>query len=104
MTQEVWFLRLEFRGERFTDGLIPVSALPEIQRITEAIQKTALRESPKQEAAHIDPVLSFIKKAVLWLRPVFPRPLTRFIRSCCGDPELMWPNGSVLSIKVISRV
>lgn len=80
MTKEERFLRLEFRGERFTDGLIPVSALPEIQRITEAIQKTALRESPKQEAAHIDPVLSFTK-AVLWLKPVFPRPPTRFIRS-----------------------
>lgn len=75
MTQEVWFLRLEFRGECFTDGPIPVSALPEIQRITEAIQETAIRESPKQEAAHIDPVVIH-KKAVLCLRPVFPRPLT----------------------------
>lgn len=65
MTKEERFLRLEFRGERFTDGLIPVSALPEIQRITEAIQKTALKESPKQEAAHIDPVLSFTKGCVV---------------------------------------
>lgn len=65
MTKEERFLRLEFRGERFTDGLFPVSALPEIQRITEAIQKTAFRESPKQEVAEIDPVLSFTKGCVV---------------------------------------
>ena len=65
MTKEERFLRLEFRGERFTDGLIPVSTLPEIQRITEAIQKTAFKESPKQEVAHIDPVLSFTKGCVV---------------------------------------
>ncbi|MBH9978150.1 hypothetical protein H3S87_00430 [Bifidobacterium sp. W8108] len=65
MTKEERFLRLEFRGERFTDGLFPVSALPEVQRITEAIQKTAFRESPKQEVAHIDPVLSFTKGCVV---------------------------------------
>lgn len=65
MTKEERFLRLEFRGERFADGLFPVSALPEIQRITEAIQKTAFRESPKQEVAEIDPVLSFTKGCVV---------------------------------------
>lgn len=65
MTKEERFLRLEFRGERFTDGLFPVSALPEIQRITEAIQKTAFRESPKQEVSRIDPVLSFTKGCVV---------------------------------------